>query len=113
MLVTLYDQSIPHCMEGFIENFNKRNCVHYASAIFEDEDYSEEISINLAVQRAQSICRTLNIPIAENFSSVFRAIDNEVYVDWKLSKFAVFLTLMNGNPSSPRVANFQLACYKK
>lgn len=113
MLVTLYDQSIPGYMEGFIENYNRRKCIHYASEIFKDLDYNEEININLAVKRARIVCRAINIPIVENFIPIYRAIDNEMYVDWKLSPFAAYLTLLNGDPSSPTVANFQKMLYKQ
>lgn len=111
MLVTIYDQSTPRFMESFIENYNRRNCIHYASEIFNDLNYTEETAINLAVKRARAVCRTLNTPAIEHFMPIYRAINDEVYVDWKLSSFAAYLALLNGNPSSPAVASFQKMLY--
>jgi hypothetical protein len=107
MLITIYDHTTPPFIEGFIDYFNRRNCVVYASEVFKDLDFSKEIAINYAIKRAKYACATLNIPVAEHFVSVYRAIDDEVYVDWKLSSFAAYLSLLNGNPSDPLVASFQ------
>lgn len=111
MLVTIYDQSIPQFMEGFIETFHRKKCIYYASDIFKDYNYEDEISVNLAVRRARSICRTLNIPVSENFYSIYRSIGKATYVDWKLSPFAAYLTLLNGDPRSTGVASFQKILY--
>ncbi|CAN5211075.1 hypothetical protein BH23BAC1_BH23BAC1_33150 [soil metagenome] len=107
MLITVYDHTTPKFIEGFIDYFNRRNCVYYASEVFKDFNFSKEIAINYAIKRAKYACTTLNVPIAEHFVSVYRSINDEVYVDWKLSSFAAYLTLINGNPSDPLVARFQ------
>lgn len=107
MLITVYDHTTPGFIEGFVDYFNRRNCIHYASEVFKDDDFAKEIAINYAVKRAKYACTALNVPISEHFTSVYRAIDDEVYVDWKLSSFAAYLTLLNGNPSDPLVARFQ------
>jgi hypothetical protein len=53
------------------------------------------------------------LPVAEHFTSVYRSIDDEVYVDWKLSSFAAYLTLINGDPSDPLVAKFQKTLFRE
>jgi DNA-damage-inducible protein D len=107
MLITVYDHTTPRFIEGFVDYFNRRNCIHYASDVFKDFNFSKELAINYAIKRAKYACTTLNVPISEHFVSVYRAIEDEVYVDWKLSSFAAYLTLLNGNPSDPLVASFQ------
>lgn len=113
MFVAIYDHSTPRMFDDFIENFNRRNCIHYASDLFKDESFKKEIAINYAINRAKRACTTLNVPLAEHFVSVYRAIDEEVYVDWKLSSFAAYMTLINGDPSDPLVAKFQQSLLKK
>jgi len=94
-----------------MENIQREKCIYYASEILKDHDYENEISINIAVRRARAICRTLNIPINENFYSIYRSIGATTYVDWKLSPFAAYLTLLNGDPTSTSVASFQRRLY--
>jgi hypothetical protein len=113
MFITLYDTTTPGFMEGFIENFQRRNCIHYASEVFKDNDYSKEVSINYAIKRAKYACTALDIPVTEHFVSVYRSNKEEIYVDWKLSPFAAYLTLINGNPSDPIVAEFQKTLYSE
>lgn len=111
MLVTIYNQHRYPFLDGIMENIQREKCIYYASEILKDYDYENEISINIAVRRARAICRTLNIPINENFYSIYRSIGATTYVDWKLSPFAAYLTLLNGDPTSTSVASFQRRLY--
>lgn len=107
MLVTIYNHHSHPFLEGFVENIQRKKCIYYASDILKDHEYEDGISINNAVRRARTICRTLNVSIAENFYSIYRPIGASTYIDWKLSPFAAYLTLLNGDPSSTNVALFQ------
>lgn len=111
MLVTIYNPHTHPFLEGFMENIKRNRCIYYASEILKDYEYEDEISINMAVRRARAICRTLNLPLAENFYSIYRPIGAATYVDWKLSPFAAYLTLLNGDPLSTTVAAFQKKLY--
>lgn len=113
MNITLYDHTTPKFVEDFMEVFHKRNCKVYASELFKDTGFSNEIPINYAVKRAKCACVALKMPIEEHFVSIYRAIEDEVYVDWKLSSFAAYLTLINGNPSDPLVADFQRSLFNE
>ena len=111
MLVKIYDQSIHPFLEGFVETVQRKKCIYYASDILKDDEFENEISINIAVRRARMVCRTLNEPISENFYAIYRSIGTATYVDWKVSPFAAYLTMLNGDPSSSRVASFQKRLY--
>lgn len=113
MNITIYEHTLPRFLDDFIENFNRRNCIYYASDLFKDNLFSKEIAINYAINRAKYACTALKIPLAEHFVSVYRSIDDEVYVDWKLSSFAAYLTLINGDPSDPLVARFQSDLFRE
>jgi DNA-damage-inducible protein D len=68
------------------------------------EDYN---SFQKAINRAIGACSTLGIPNEENFVSVTRDINGKPVKDHKLSRFACYLTAMNGDVNKPRVAQAQ------
>jgi DNA-damage-inducible protein D len=66
--------------------------------------YSSMASINKAVQKAMTACVAIGAPLEENFKQI--RIDGGSY-DYNLSRFACYLTVMNGDVRNPRVANAQ------
>lgn len=52
-------------------------------------------------------CNTLNIPIIENFEQVLRTISEKPVADFKLSRFACYLVVMNADNKMPIVAQAQ------
>jgi len=48
---------------------------------------------------------TLNIPVFENIVQEARELDGKQVADYKLSRFACHLTVMNGDPKKPHVAS--------
>jgi DNA-damage-inducible protein D len=67
-------------------------------------DYASMQPIHNAVNKAMAACGQLNIPIAENFEETRTQTKGR---DWKLSRFACYLTVMNGDPKKPKVAAAQ------
>ncbi|MFW5761537.1 MAG: hypothetical protein ACOCXH_11205 [Cyclobacteriaceae bacterium] len=98
----------PHfsVLQDFINSLENRKFKFYASDIF-DESLSEE-EMHLAVQRAMQVCSSLNIAIANHFKTVYKAFDEEIGIDWKMSALGAYLVLMNGDTKLKQVANFQL-----
>ncbi len=76
-----------------------------ASDLMRMLDYSTMQPIHNAVNKAMSACAQLNIPISENFSETKTASGGK---DCKLSRFACYLTVMNGDPKKPKVAQAQV-----
>lgn len=66
--------------------------------------YDDQKSFMRAVNRARQACLSLNVPLDENFEVVKESGQPN---DYKMSRFACFLTAMNGNPKNPRVAAAQ------
>lgn len=60
-----------------------------------------------AMNKAIGTCTTLGIPVLENFSQVQRDIDGHPVQDCKLSRFACYLTTMNGDIRKTQVAAAQ------
>jgi DNA-damage-inducible protein D len=52
-------------------------------------------------------CDTLNIPIHDNFISVTRDVDGKQVLDYKMTRFACYLSAMNGDVKKPHVAAAQ------
>lgn len=59
------------------------------------------------IDRAIAACRALNVDIEENFVEEDREVDGKTVRDVRLSRFACYLTAMNGNAERPHVAAAQ------
>ena len=69
--------------------------------------YQSWKSFNNAVQKAMTTCATLGIPIFDNFADIEREINGETVRDCRLSRFACYLTTMNGDSKKIEVARAQ------
>lgn len=65
--------------------------------------YKNLDAVKKASQKAMSVCMTAGIPINENFIQIVVNGVNDV----KLTRFACYLVVMNGDISNPRIANAQ------
>ncbi|MGD9866721.1 MAG: BRO family protein [Hyphomicrobiales bacterium] len=72
-----------------------------ASDLMRMLDYASMGPIKKAVNKAMAACANLGVPIHENFKETDT---QDVGMDWCLSRFACYLTLMNGDPKNKRVA---------
>lgn len=75
-----------------------------ASDLMEWLNYKSIVPVNRAVQKAMAACAALGIPIQENFKETQTP---DVGADWCLSRFACYLTVMNGDVKNPKVAQAQ------
>lgn len=74
-----------------------------ASQLMDCFGYATMAPIIKAVNNAQAACAALGIMISDNF----KEHASEHGRDWKLSRFACYLTVMNGDPKNPKVAKAQ------
>jgi DNA-damage-inducible protein D len=79
----------------------------YARDLMHLLGYDNYETFKKAINKASQACVALNISIADNFQQVNREIDNETVTDLKLSRFACYLTAMNGDVRKPEVATMQ------
>ena len=88
------------------ETYAQRNGFTFwlASQLLECLGYATMAPILKAVNNAIAACASLSIAIPENFQETRHV---EFGRDWKLSRFACYLTVMNGDPRNPRVAAAQ------
>jgi DNA-damage-inducible protein D len=91
------------------EDIGRENGMRYwlASDLMDLLGYGEspEATRKKPVNKAMAACAALNIPISENFLSFQR--DGSKGEDYKLSRFACYLTAMNGDSRKPQVAAAQ------
>ncbi|MGR2681574.1 BRO family protein [Chromobacterium haemolyticum] len=64
-------------------------------------------SFNKPIQKAIAACVSLGIDIQDNFLQIEREINGELVKDYKLSRFACYLTAMNGDAKKIEVARAQ------
>jgi DNA-damage-inducible protein D len=79
----------------------------YASDLAEMLGYQSTDAFSKAINRAISACTALNLPVIENFQQVTRIVNGVPIDDYKLTRFACYLTTMNASPNKPKVAAAQ------
>ena len=75
-----------------------------ASQLMEALGYASMKPVLAAVNKAMVACAQLNVPINENFE---QTKTDQVGSDFKLSRFACYLTVLNGDPKNKRIAEAQ------
>ena len=70
--------------------------------------YKDLKTFQKAIDRAITSCMTINIPHYENFISEQRAIDGVKQQDFKLTRFACYMVVMNADPKKIEVASAQV-----
>lgn len=88
------------------ESYGRQNGFRYwlASGLMECLNYGTMAPILKAVNKALAACAQIGISIPENFEET-KAADGSR--DWKLSRFACYLTVMNGDSKNRHVAAAQ------
>lgn len=104
-------------IELFMDNFSGDNFEKYshensftywfAGDLMKMLGYENMASFQKAINKAMTTCNTLNIPIMDNFHQEARIINGKAFSDFKLSRFACYLTVMNADGRKPAVAMAQ------
>lgn len=91
------------------EDFSHENGFTYwfAADLMEFLGYENWSSFNKSINKAMTTCNSLNIPILDNFIQEYREVDGKQHMDFRLSRFACYLTVMNSDPKKPAVAKAQ------
>ncbi|MCX2744195.1 hypothetical protein OO013_09980 [Mangrovivirga sp. M17] len=99
----------------FEEALRDKNLSYNASNIIEitGKDVSQDMSE--AINKAIKVCMNSGIPVEEHFRKYFISDDNmhTLSPDWKLSKFAYTLVLLNKAPDHPYVSQLQAQMIKE
>jgi DNA-damage-inducible protein D len=79
----------------------------YARQFMSMLGYEDFQSFKKAINKAMIACDALGIGMESNFISVNREINGKNLQDYKLSRFACYMTAMNGDVKKPEVASAQ------
>jgi len=91
------------------ENHSHENGFTYwfATDLMNLLEYENMNSFQRAINKAMTTCNTLNIPIYDNFIQLQRIVDGKAFNDFKISRFACYLTVMNADSKKHSVAMAQ------
>jgi DNA-damage-inducible protein D len=91
------------------EAFGHDNGFHYwwASDLARFLGYVDVDGIRKPVAKAMQVCVSLNVSLTANVEPARRVVDGRSIEDYKLSRFACYLTAMNGDVRKPQVARAQ------
>ncbi len=92
------------------EDFKNENGLTFwwASDLMKMLGYKDMKSFHKVLDRATKAFVSLNIPHYENIIAEAREIGNEKVQDFKLTRFACYIVVMNGNPKITEVASAQV-----
>lgn len=92
--------------QAAFESFGRDNGFRhwYGSELAFMLGYEDMDATRKAINKAMTVCMTLNIPVIENFQQIATEHDSN---DFKLSRFACYLAVMNGDVRNERVAKAQ------
>lgn len=92
------------------EDFRHENGCSYwwATDLMRMLDYKDMKTFQKVLDKATKTCITLKIPHYENFQAVVREINGIQVQDFKLTRFACYLTVMNGDTKIKNVALAQV-----
>ncbi len=79
----------------------------YASSLMKFLGYQSLDTFKKTINKAIGACIAIGIDVTDNFKQERREIDGEMQDDYRLSRFACFLTAMNGDPRKPQIAAAQ------
>lgn len=69
--------------------------------------YENAIDFKPAIQRAQEVCIALDIDVLDHFQKEITLQDGKEGKDTRLSRFACYLVVMNGDVKKPQIAKAQ------
>ena len=100
-------------MDALKERMAERNLRYYAQDLVREIGYKHAGELSESVKRAIHVCRTMNIPVKENFKVIYRSTSEGLVIDWKLSSLGYSLVSLNSDPSYRPVAKMQMELLKK
>tara|TARA_R110002049_G_scaffold265234_3_gene441359 strand:- start:1147 stop:1509 length:363 start_codon:yes stop_codon:yes gene_type:complete len=86
--------------------------IHTASELKELLNLTDTDEIYWAIRKAIKTVKTLNINSKRHFKRIYRAENNSLSVDWRLSRLAYLLVILNCNSDHPLVAKLQVELIK-
>ena len=112
-IVEVRNQRIPRHIQEFMHAVADMELYFTAASL--KGIYRSEREIELAIGRAMSVCKTIGLPLELHFRRryISDSVHHTMEQDWRLSKVAYCLTLVNGDPENPMVGKIQWELLKR
>ncbi|GAB4246388.1 MAG: hypothetical protein Tsb0034_25330 [Ekhidna sp.] len=112
-ILVMDDQRVPLHIRTFIEAIEQLD-MQFTSASLENI-YRSDRDMEMAIARAMRVCRNIGLPLERHFRRRYLANSSQhtLQTDWKMSKVAYCLALVNGNPDNPMVGRIQWELLRK
>lgn len=94
-------------MERRFQNEKDADMVYMASTLM-PLGFNDMRQLKCAVDRAIKICMAAAIPVNAHFKLLYLSDHGQLVCDWKLSRLARQLVLINGDPNNPIIAKMQI-----
>jgi len=106
-IIEIYDQPVPPHIKAFLEAVSDMDL--YLTAESLTDIYRSQKELELAIDRAMHICNSIGLPLEQHFRRryISDSMHHIILQDWKLSKLAYCLILVNGDPDNPAVGRIQ------
>jgi hypothetical protein len=107
--LTLFQHRLLDIFEAFEEAVDFKN-LHYSAYSLQRFGFEDDAAINLAVNRAIRVCKSLDINPRKHFRPYYKVdlVTRQTSREWRVSKMGFYLVLCNGEPGNPYVGAFQL-----
>jgi hypothetical protein len=101
--------SDPDFSEPLQEAMNDTNLIFTANSLL-DIGFRSSVEVESAVERAKAVCLNSGLRVGEHFKTIFVSDDDHhtVLRDWRLSRLAYTLCILNGSSDNPLVARLQI-----
>jgi hypothetical protein len=92
------------------EAMNDRNLIFTANSLL-DIGFRSRSEIEECISRAKSVCTCNGLPLHQHFKSIYISDGDRhtVQREWRLSRLAYTLAILNGSSENPLVARLQMA----
>ncbi|MFA0960502.1 hypothetical protein AB9P05_01720 [Roseivirga sp. BDSF3-8] len=97
-----YTDAFQEALDNHELRFTSRNLQEFGF-----DTYGE---LSQAINRAMQVCALSGMPVDKHFRCVYLSdeVSKTVCQDWKLSKLAYTLVLLNGKPENPMTSRMQV-----
>ncbi|GIV34293.1 MAG: hypothetical protein KatS3mg031_1828 [Chitinophagales bacterium] len=108
MEISIYQTEFPTgAFEDFLDSIIEQQLRYFASQL-RFMGIHDPATIEHSVSRAMMVCKAAQIPLRENFKSVYICTENSIKRDWRLSELAMKLVIINSDITKPMVAETQV-----
>ncbi len=99
--------------QSIIDNLATLQCKYSAFELMDALTYHDRKEFDLIVDKAQNTCISLHIPLSCHFRTVYIAQSDGLRRDYRLSRFACYLIVVNADSDYEAVARAQVLLLMK